>query len=468
MGRAGGFTGEYHAGPLNPGRGYVVNVPLTWHGAGTPAAVLRGAPAPARYALAALLVAVLAVFASQLRSRERALGRFAPLVPPHAIDRAWLDANVFHVLPEVVGAAWDDSTGAPEVAAVLARLVGEKKLSSSVTRSRRGIFGHDVLHLKLLVSRSAFNEYEGRLIDALFRSGEDETDTDAVRERYKKTGFDPAGKIRAPVEKLVHSMTRQKSGVPKPRARPTALLVLAAVVLLVLAVVTRPVDGIVVGAGSGIAIFLFVPAIIAASVWQKRVHGFVAGAAWFVVPMGVMIAGLLVMLLRATSEAGIFALAGLTALCLAMARSVLNQAASRESAETIAFRRTLAAARGYFVAQLAERQPRLEDAWFPYLLAFGLGPQMDRWFKAFGGVTSAGTMATMATASSMGSGSSSHGSGGWTGFGGGGGFAGGGASGSWAAAVGTMAAGVASPGSSGSGGGGGGGGSSGGGGGGGW
>ncbi|MGQ0560873.1 MAG: hypothetical protein ACT443_03250 [Gemmatimonadota bacterium] len=41
-----------------------------------------------------------------------------------------------------------------------------------------------------------------------------------------------------------------------------------------------------------------------------------------------------------------------------------------------ALRRTLAAARAYFVEQLDQKRPALEDAWFPYLLAFGLGKDM--------------------------------------------------------------------------------------------
>jgi len=146
----------------------------------------------------------------------------------------------------------------------------------------------------------------------------------------------------------------------------------------------------------------------------------------------------------------------------------------RRSAENVRRRRRFLAARNYLQRELRETSPRLEDAWLPYLLAFGLGPDVDRWFKV------SGSAATASASTGLSGGSHGHssvpGTSAWTG-GGGGAFGGAGATGSWVSAVGTLAAGVAAPsssgsssggGSSGGGGGGGGGGSSGGGGGGGW
>jgi hypothetical protein len=144
------------------------------------------------------------------------------------------------------------------------------------------------------------------------------------------------------------------------------------------------------------------------------------------------------------------ALAGLTLLCLAFVNSILNAAKSRQGREKIAERRRLGAAREYFRRQLKQPQPELRDAWFPYLIAFGLGSHMDRWFRAFGGErrsSSNGSFTSVSHGSSRSSGPS------WTGFGGGGGFSGGGSSGSWTAAVSGIAAGVSAPSKSSSGGG---------------
>jgi uncharacterized membrane protein YgcG len=206
--------------------------------------------------------------------------------------------------------------------------------------------------------------------------------------------------------------------------------------------------------------------------WRNRVHNLGTAALGLVIPILLLAAALLRILLTGETLAGFLVLAGITALALGCLTSVLNQARSRESAERIALRRRLALARDWFEEQLGRRDPALDDAWFPYLIAFGLGKHMDKWFRAFGpaDAMAAGhaTSHNWSTGSSSGSG---HSGGGWTGFGGGAGFSGGGASASWVAAAGTMAAGVSAPsssGSSGGGGGGGGGGSSGGGGGGGW
>jgi uncharacterized membrane protein YgcG len=184
----------------------------------------------------------------------------------------------------------------------------------------------------------------------------------------------------------------------------------------------------------------------------------------FLVPWGFSLMALLAVIISGVTLASTIALGGLALLFVALAKSLFYQARSRENAERIALRRRLATARAWFAHELRAPEPRLKDEWFPYLIAFGLGKHMDRWFAAFGGASHVDHHLPHATASS-GTGSGS----GWTGFGGGGGFSGGGASASWAAAAGSMAAGVSAPGSSSSGGGGGGGGgSSGGGGGGGW
>ncbi|HYR45610.1 MAG TPA: hypothetical protein VER78_01300, partial [Thermoanaerobaculia bacterium] len=156
---------------------------------------------------------------------------------------------------------------------------------------------------------------------------------------------------------------------------------------------------------------------------------------------------------------------GLLLLRLGIINNVVNVAKSREGPHKIARRKILAAARRFFQRELASRQPKLSDDWFPYLVALELGNRVDRWFRAYGGTRTA--VASSGPAAFGSSSSSSVSSGSWTG--GGGSFGGAGSSGSWAIAAGALAAGVAAPGSSGGGGGGGGGGgSSGGGGGGGW
>lgn len=157
---------------------------------------------------------------------------------------------------------------------------------------------------------------------------------------------------------------------------------------------------------------------------------------------------------------------GLAAIALGFINSAFNTMRSRDSAQALQIRHTLGSARKYFEHELGKESPRLKDEWFPYLLAFGLGPMIDRWFKAFGaesthrfGARSPGTGAGSGHTNSSSTST-------WTG--GGGTFGGAGASGSWASAVGGVASGVTAASSSSGGSSGGGSSSSGGGGGGGW
>ena len=116
-------------------------------------------------------------------------------------------------------------------------------------------------------------------------------------------------------------------------------------------------------------------------------------------------------------------LAGLVLISLSAVRSILNLAKSRDGGERLQNRRRLMAARNYFVQELRKPKPTLEDDWFPYVLAFGLGANADRWFRSFGGDSSSRTTFDSGSGSTWGSTSSSGSR--WTGFAGGAGGAGG-------------------------------------------
>lgn len=458
------FPGRWEARNLPPGEGFVVRVPLRYAGTGEGPPINTGAALFERLLLAGVSLVLLGGLARRLIASEQANGRLQPLPPSSEVDEKWLEENIFKHLPEVVGAAWDNTTNAAEVSAVLARLCAEGRMRSEV-REGRGFFGGPVLALELLAPRERFRGHERRLVDALFAGSETTTDTERIKARYRKSGFDPAGKIRTPLRNLVKGAARE--GAPrKPPVLPSLLGFFGAVVLMAGAIAMEPADAPVV-AGVGIAtLACYFLALGGAVAWRNRVHAVGRSSLLFVIPLGAALAVVLVVVVSGITLASTLALAALMLLVVALANSIFNQARSRENVERIAFRRRLATARAFFAGELRRDQPRLKDEWFPYLIAFGLGDTMDKWFRAFGGAP-----AVHASHSSGGSGSSGDGGpggGGWTGYGGGGGFAGGGSSGSWVAAASSMAAGVSAPSSSGGSSGGGGGGSSGGGGGGGW
>ena len=445
---------------LPHGQNETITQLLTYTGAGTPSAVNTGVPEPVRYRLLLALVAAAAFFVWAFIGRERALGRLQPLADPSTIDRRWLEENLFKFAPEVVGAAWDDRTGAAEVASVLARLVQEGKMRSQV--EKHGLFKSDELVLTLLRDRSAFQDYERALIDALFIDG-DTTSTSKIKEHYKKSGFDPVSKIKKPLQQKIKMMGRQGDGPKIPR-RPTMLMVVAAMLLLVIGSFFSPLN--ILGAVfSAVAILVFyVFGLIGAIDYRRRLTNLGFASLEFAIP-GAVIVIVPALLLGGVIALrfSVFTLAGVALLALAAVRSLLNLAKTRDGADRLENRRRLAAAREFFLRELQKPAPALDDAWFPYVLAFGLGANVDRWFRAWSGNRAAGmatsNSSTTSSTSSSGSGMS------WTG--GGGAFGGAGASGTWAVAAAGMAAGVAAPSSGGSGGGGGGG-SSGGGGGGGW
>lgn len=439
------------AGPAAPEPGATV-VPILWR----------------RLAFAASLLAMIALYVL-FRQEEARRGRFAPVPAPREWDEGWLRENVLDLRPEEVGALWDQKTGPPEVAAVLARMVAEGKLETWVTPgfTLLGInFTPGVLHLRLKAERHTLAGYERQLVDKLFLQA-DETDTQRVRKHYRSTGFDPSKVI---AKDLKARLGQRLGAVPAPGRRRTLFLCLATLALFALDALWRPVTTAVLFAFVVFElIWLWLAGGLAAHAWRHRTERLDLASLSFLVP------GLLVWLWSAFfvfhrewlewNTGVVPGLPGVLALALvplAVWSSLLNNARSRESDEAIRRRKLLGAGRRLLRKELKRAHPRLQDEWLPYLLAFGLGGEVDRWFRAFGGADRRGGLISAPSTGSFGS---SGGGSGWSG--GGGQFGGAGAMASWSVAAAGLASGVSAPGSGGSGGGGGGG-SSGGGGGGGW
>jgi uncharacterized membrane protein YgcG len=452
-------TGVVVKGML-PGEGYVVKLNLTYLGAGRPAGVITTGPT-VRLAARGLLVLVPLLLFAQLLVSQRKAGRLRPLPE---VGRAWFEEQVAAERPEVIGAVWDAAVGAPEVAAVLARLTAEGKMRSRVVP---GSWGKSDLELTLLVPRESFDGYESRLVEALFVDG-DTTSTSRLKKHYKKSGFDPSKKIQGPLEEIV----RERYPIdpaPLPSKRPTLLLFLAAGLLIA---ASRPVSNDVpfyVLPALGL-VFALPLTLFPAYHWRQSLQRGVPGTALFMVPVLAVIGGALAFTLIPGWGRHSLGMLGLACAVLGYVRMVMNFARTRLGPRALEHRRRLTAARLWVKRQLATPRPDLDDAWFPYVVAFGLDKAVQGWFQSFGGPSSRsgssdwGGVSSRSTSSSTASPSPS----GWTG--GGGSFGGAGASAAWGAAAVGMASGVASPSSGSSSGSSGGGGSSssGGGGGGGW
>ncbi len=439
-----------------PGENAIVTRTLRYTGAAPPAGVEKRTPAWIGWSALLILGTVVVALAVRLLHEERERGRFVPILPK-------LDEEVLALKPEVAGAGWDRDVGAPEVAAVLARLAQEQKIATRVEKK--------TLHMQLLVKRSDLAGYERDLVSAMFVSG-DSTDTEKIRSHYRSSGFDPAAKIRDGVEAQLGALGAWKGGERPLGLKVSIWSIVGALVLLIgsifVAMNETEIAFVAITAIVG-AIFGGIASGVAYSLSKSIARGPVGLLFWPLLLLGIASVPFIITALNGGSF-GIHPplLAAQLLWMLAWARLVIGLLHSRDSVERIAFRKRVASLRQFFVEELARPQPALRDDWYPHLLAFGLGRNVDRWFRAHAAPgtrdTSTGSWAGSSSSSSFSGTSSSSPS--WTG--GGGAFGGAGASGTWAIAAAGMASGVSAPSSSSSGGGGGGSSSSGGGGGGGW
>lgn len=465
---------QWHRENLQPGESVFVNASLQYTGADPPREVAALSATPSttgapwlRTSLALALTAFAIAHAIALFRRERARGRFEPPLAQERIDDAWLEANVFNRPPEVVGAAWDLDTSASEVAALLARLEQAGALKSQVRTEGSGWFKRETLHMELLCDRDRLADHERELIDALFFGGSRTTDTQRIRERYSKSGFTPAALIKRGIEGQAPAVFANKVAVPAWARWLTVLFFVAAAASFIVGAVQAPdVAGYMTLVNVAL-LAVFVLGIVFAYLYRTNVLALGGKLLRALIAVGAICGVIGFVLFGGVVPLVPIGALSVTFLAAAFVNMIFNTMRTRETAEALALRRQLGVARWYFERELQSESPRLKDEWFPYLLAFGLGPKIDRWFKAFGG-ESAHRRTTMSAAGAGSiSASRSTSSSSWTG--GGGSFGGAGASGTWASAVGSIASGVAKPSSgSGSSGGGGGGRSSGGGGGGGW
>ena len=193
----------YTAGPLAPGRSYVLTIPLRYSGAGSPSVLDTSRPREVVGGVAAILgLLVLSVLG--LLVREQRLGRFEP-VTVDRVDADWIRQNILAYPAELVGAAWDQDVGKDEVTAIISRLASEGKLTSHVMSSATGT----KLSLHLQTNRDAFEGYERTLIDGLFFDGRTTTSTDEVRTHYESTGYDPAKAIAPELNARVKAVQPQ-------------------------------------------------------------------------------------------------------------------------------------------------------------------------------------------------------------------------------------------------------------------
>lgn len=461
---------------LRPGDGLVVALELTYAGdleslhtvnpaqiansaSGEP--VMLTAPRPTRWLILQVLIGASILLVVLFLGRETFLGRFEP-VDSTPVDRAWLEREIFAHKPEVIGAAWDESVSNSEVAATLMRLQSEGKIEATFGAESGGSPSFSMRRLRPI---SSFEGYEKALLEGYFFSGDTVTNTE-LKSHYLASGFNPVPLIQtevlAKVSELFGDPPRKTImgwlGCPLFLAGPG--LVVAGLWHSEL-----KLPGLFLSVFS--ILFLSIFSSVLGSQFAKRVDR----GMFFLVSLGTL-SGIAVgvaawMVWRAMFPA--LTLWGIAAAGIFPLFSFLSTARTTRGRKAMEGRKRLVRARKHIERELSEANPALDDAWYPWIVAFGLETNVTKWADSFGGQGSGidhhhSRSRSFDSSSSSSSGFSNSSGSSWSG--GGGAFGGAGASGAWAAA----ATSIASPSSSSSDGSSGGGGSSssGGGGGGGW
>lgn len=428
----------YTAGPLPPGRGFVLNVPMRYSGADVPAVADLSRPFEIRVAVAAILgFTVLAV--AWFFVREQSWGRFAAL-PAAGVEESWLHEHILKHPAEVVGAAWDGSIGSAEVVALISRMAGEGKLESEVGDDA----GVPSMTLRLKVDRSTLEGYEGTLVSWLFFDNRSETTTAAVKANYRDQGFKPATEIRPELEARVQLLFPSGRTPRAVRVESIGLFVVGVGALLFAWLIGSSIPWSLLLLALG-ALVLAGAGWLAGVIFRNQLDAGRLAALGYLTPALILAAGAAAYLWfyagAGLADVSNEALVGIAALTLGLVNASINSLRSRQSREAIALRKTFTAAREFFVAELRKPQPSLRDEWYPYLLAFGLARAADDWSARRSEQRRRDTNRDRSSDTRPSSAPSPES---WSGFGGGR-SGGGGASASWAAAADGMAAGVSAP-----------------------
>lgn len=438
-------SSRYTAEQLPPGRGLVLTIPLRYTGAGVPRAFDTNLPRGIVRALWSLLVVPIVVIA-WVFARERWYGRFAPLHTQ--VDEAWIREHIVKHPAEVVAAAWDNHIESAEVVALIARLVAERKLKSGAKNKS--------MSLHLSVDRRTLDGYERALVDGLFFQDRADTSTALVQRHYKKTGFDPAGLIRPGLKARVAELL-------PPGRNPWSVPFVAAILYFGgAALIGREwQSGRITTIVAALFAFGALPLIVVARQLGLRFRANIqwgpTKAFWTFVPAALAMGAAALYLWR-WADSGVEPVsdgfvAGVVTLALSILFAGVGALKSTQHRAALAFRKMLASGREFFIAELAKERPALRDEWFPWVLAFGLGKQVDGWSALRASAQSTTRSSDSSTSSSsLRSGEGGSVSGTWTGFAGGRSGGGGGGA-SWGAAAAGLAAPIAPASSSSSGGG---------------
>jgi hypothetical protein len=427
------------SGPLQPGESFTVTIRMNrlgdrpmpfvhdqlpgeelgrqWRPVALP--TLRTPPAtPAwRFGSLGVVLAIGWLAWRRFGGRERELGRYQPLP---AISRSWLDLNLFKHRPEVVGAAWDGGIGRAEVAALIAVMTSEGKIVRE---------DGSALQLRLAVPRESLSEYERTFVEKFFPKG-DVTSPKILKSAYQSSGFDPAAAIRSSLTEASQALVGRGGSL----VTLVAWIVGVSIVAWMFGGLLTMLISLLLGPAAGLMGSLVLIATVATFAMASVHRGRVAPPN---PPVYLLVPGMVVAV-AATTVSSVGALLFFMVAALLILLLGFRRARPLRTAEQMATLRGFHAARKYFRELLERNDPRIEEFWTPYLIAFDLAEELDRWSVASPGETeSIGRTGSPLSFSSTPAPSTAFRARG-------GGFGGAGATGGWAAVT-AMASSIASP-----------------------
>lgn len=417
---------------LMPRESLIVRRELTHVGVNAPAMAFEAASPFIRNLTILLVVGGIPLIFVLFWLGERARGRFVR--PDENIDDAWLAEHIFSELPEVIGYMFDHESGAPEVAAILARLTQQGVIVSNVERR---FFRRPRLRMTLHEKGYELLTQERQLVYLFFidRNNPNETDTDRIRKYYKKAGVDPGGRIENALAAQAARNPAWTNDAPRAKKQQQFRTIGGAFALLL--------PGAFFGFSS-LWLMVYMAVLGGLACWIGRVVATRSSdkmrhlhLRWLAASIPTLLVAWMLTSIARRELSHVKELPFLLAavFLLTVYWFVMKGAVTKQSSEKMLLRARILAARRWFVRQLRKKDPSLRDEWTPYLLALGLGRNVDRWFSAFGGevAIASSTFGSSfdSSASSFSSGDASVSS--WSG--GGGSFGGAGATGSWAAAA---------------------------------
>lgn len=270
--------------------------------------------------------------------------------------------------PEVIAARWSGDVQYPNIEPFLRRLEREHKVAIVLEPREED---DPAVSLRLLAPRERLTPYERAGIDALMPDGWETTSAD-IQRRHGGKGFDPANALKAELEKI--GADAKKSTTSPWYSKLTSFLLFIAGLLIAIQ------ESVRLGREPAVFGAALISASILTSLWPRNlarnaIRASLVATLLLLIPLILAFAVIVEVHFAAAMPPGVYGSVGLALALVATYKAILAGSATRDSAAM----RPLIRARTWLRNELKSATPRLRDEHIPWLLALGLGRDVERW-----------------------------------------------------------------------------------------